>query len=311
MGRPSIIQSTAAAYGAPYLSSQDRAVLTDALTNPYLRESERQARLSALSDKATEAAAQKAQETAVAQQQTAAGESWRMMSRFGADPNRMAALARDTQITNALNTASASNAAREAAINRGIGLRAGAAATAFGQPNIAGQQTGLASSTSMAGVNAANLGYMSQLPYASFRQNAYGMAMQPQQAAIQSALGWGGIMSGDYRAGLGYSAQMAQTEASGLSGLGMLAGFGAKAFGLFADGGYVSSADGGLVRGPGTGRSDSVKAINVDTGQPYRLSNGEYILPADTVRAIGKEKLDELVRLTHTPVRSRRRVVAR
>jgi hypothetical protein len=36
------------------------------------------------------------------------------------------------------------------------------------------------------------------------------------------------------------------------------------------------------------------------------VSNGEYVLPADTVRKIGKEELDRIVRATHTPVRRRR-----
>ena len=52
----------------------------------------------------------------------------------------------------------------------------------------------------------------------------------------------------------------------------------------FADGGFVQSLkDGGPVRGPGTGTSDSIAA---------RLSDGEYVLPADTVQAIGVPALD-------------------
>jgi hypothetical protein len=43
--------------------------------------------------------------------------------------------------------------------------------------------------------------------------------------------------------------------------------------------------------------------VNQDTGDPIRLSNGEYVLPADTVRKVGKEALDSLVQETHTPVR--------
>ena len=62
---------------------------------------------------------------------------------------------------------------------------------------------------------------------------------------------------------------------------------------------------GGIVRGPGTGTSDSVNAQNVDTGQPIRLSNGEYVLPEDTVRKVGKQALDKLVKATHTPVRKK------
>lgn len=44
-------------------------------------------------------------------------------------------------------------------------------------------------------------------------------------------------------------------------------------------------ADGGLVSGPGTGTSDSI---------PARLSNGEYVMPADTVRHYGRDFMDAL-----------------
>lgn len=53
---------------------------------------------------------------------------------------------------------------------------------------------------------------------------------------------------------------------------------------------------GGPVRGPGTPTSDSIPAM---------LSKGEYVLPADTVRAVGKEKLDAIKDATHTPVKAR------
>jgi len=69
----------------------------------------------------------------------------------------------------------------------------------------------------------------------------------------------------------------------GLFGLGILG---------LADGG-AAYVRGGPVVGPGTGTSDSI---------PARLSAGEYVLPADTVRAIGKEKLDAVKNATHTPV---------
>ena len=60
----------------------------------------------------------------------------------------------------------------------------------------------------------------------------------------------------------------------------------------FADGGRVRPR--GFVAGPGTGTSDSI---------PAQLSNGEYVLPADTVRAVGVDKLDALLEETHEPVR--------
>lgn len=50
--------------------------------------------------------------------------------------------------------------------------------------------------------------------------------------------------------------------------------------------------DGGHVRGPGTGTSDSI---------PARLSDGEFVMPADTVRKVGVRRLQDLVDMTHAP----------
>lgn len=49
---------------------------------------------------------------------------------------------------------------------------------------------------------------------------------------------------------------------------------------------------GGHVRGPGSSTSDSI---------PARLSDGEFVLPADTVRKVGVKKLQDLVSATHKP----------
>lgn len=54
----------------------------------------------------------------------------------------------------------------------------------------------------------------------------------------------------------------------------------------------MALADGGHVRGPGTGTSDSI---------PARLSDGEFVLPADTVRKVGVNSLRDLVDTTHKP----------
>ena len=67
-----------------------------------------------------------------------------------------------------------------------------------------------------------------------------------------------------------------------------------KASGAYKNGGCVKRMEkGGEVDGPGTGTSDSVPAM---------LSDGEYVLPADTVKAVGKTTLDKLKNATHTPV---------
>lgn len=84
-------------------------------------------------------------------------------------------------------------------------------------------------------------------------------------------------------------------------------------------------ANGGMVRGKGTGTSDSIKR-NVPSGTyimpadsteklgeatlgklgtpvPVALSNGEFEMPPEQVHAVGVQTLDQLKSATHTPVR--------
>lgn len=51
---------------------------------------------------------------------------------------------------------------------------------------------------------------------------------------------------------------------------------------------------GGEVNGPGTGTSDSI---------PVNLSDGEYVLPADVVKALGIDTLDNIVARIHKPAK--------
>ena len=55
--------------------------------------------------------------------------------------------------------------------------------------------------------------------------------------------------------------------------------------------------DGGHVRGPGTATSDSVPAM---------LSDGEFVVPTDTVRKVGVRRLRDLVDMTHVPTGKKR-----
>ena len=89
--------------------------------------------------------------------------------------------------------------------------------------------------------------------------------------------------------------QRAVTEYSGMSATQRRE----KELGL-ADGGRVRPR--GFVAGKGTTTSDSI---------PARLSNGEYVLPADTVRAVGVEALDALRESTHKPVKGEQANAAR
>lgn len=53
---------------------------------------------------------------------------------------------------------------------------------------------------------------------------------------------------------------------------------------------------GGMIHGPGTGRSDSIGTVNETTGEPVRVANGEYIIPEHVVRVKGREFFDNLLR---------------
>jgi len=55
-------------------------------------------------------------------------------------------------------------------------------------------------------------------------------------------------------------------------------------------------ANGGYLRGPGTGRSDSIGTVNETTGAPVKVANGEYVIPEHVVRAKGREFFDNLLR---------------
>jgi len=54
--------------------------------------------------------------------------------------------------------------------------------------------------------------------------------------------------------------------------------------------------DGGMLQGPGTGRSDSIGTQNLSTGGPVKVSNGEYVIPEHVVRAKGRDFFDALLR---------------
>jgi hypothetical protein len=69
--------------------------------------------------------------------------------------------------------------------------------------------------------------------------------------------------------------------------------------GAAGDGGVGGTglANGGAVDGPGTGTSDSILA---------RLSDGEYVIPADVVVAKGESFFDKLIAMHHKPATSRK-----
>ena len=58
----------------------------------------------------------------------------------------------------------------------------------------------------------------------------------------------------------------------------------------------TGAANGGFLKGPGTGRSDSIGTVEQDTGKPVKVANGEYVIPSHIVAAKGKDFFDKMLR---------------
>jgi len=214
-------------------------------------------------------------------------QSMRALERMGVNPNsgRFAALMAGTGLDAARMQAQAQNTATIQARDAGFARLAG----------VTGMGRGL-SAQSIAGINASSGAAGAGSNAASVGSGVMGSADRVGQMYTQNGMqgfqGAGGAIAGGMNAtNSGFNNQLAASAQEGQmwAGVGALAGRGMTAF----------LADGGEVRGPGTGTSDDVPAVNTSNGNPIRLSNGEYVLPAETVRRIGKNKLDRIVEKTN------------
>lgn len=221
------------------------------------------------------------------------------------DSNRFAALNSNLLVQEALGKAGAQNKARADAEGLGYARLQDAVSIGKGLPGNSTTSYGVS-------INAGNAaGANANASYASMNQG-YGTALNANNAA-SNAYGTAGNIYGQEFSGRmqGYNAQQ-QAKGAFWQGIGSLAGSAAgwAKFGA-ADGGYIDKrkalkyADGGDIHsGPG---SVSGPGGPVDDQVPAMLSHGEYVLPADTVRAIGTDKLDKMVQKTHTPAAVQRR----
>jgi hypothetical protein len=228
------------------------------------------------------------------------------LARYGINPNsaRFAAINATLSRAEAADSAGAANNARLQAeqlgyarkldatsLGRGLASNATAAyGTAINANNASGAQTGAAQSAIAA-------------PGAAMG-NAYGQTSNMYGGATNSYSAAGNIYGNEFGTRMqGYNAQL-QNSNQGAAALGNIAGrfagssAGSAAIASFlADGGKVHRGK-GAVRGPGGPVDDKIPAM---------LSNGEYVLPADTVKAIGKKNLDKVIAKTHTPAAVQRR----
>jgi hypothetical protein len=132
--------------------------------------------------------------------------------------------------------------------------------------------------------------------------------------AVQSSLGFSGQALQGYNQNAnilsqGFGNQMQSWNAQQQQTAGMLQGIGGIAGMFMADGGEVENPVGGpaapyTADGPVDGPGDG---SGVDDRVPAMLSQDEYVIPADVVRAKGEEFFDKLLEKYHTPASQQRR----
>lgn len=174
-------------------------------------------------------------------------------------------------------------ALRSDAINLGRGALSNAAGFYNQAVGAGSQAVGNANSTTATGAGAVQ----SALGFTNAALSGYG------QGANIMTQGYNNAMTG-------WNAEQAQT-AGMLQGIGGIAGM---AMGL-ADGGDVDDIpytdDSEVIE---TGMGDG---SGIDDTVPAYLSDGEYVIPADVVRAKGEEFFDKLIEKYHTPAAQQRK----
>ncbi len=230
----------------------------------------------------------------------------RKLESYGLDASdiRYAAMDKQGAIQEAAMSALAGNQAGERTKQIGRDLRSEAI----------NMGTGFLNDANASAVNATNIGSTG----ANVGTQAAGTGIALQQGALPMMAGAGGanstaagIVDTEYGRELNYAEDQRAAEAadaSGMAGLGNLAGtvmslypptaalggaLTAATKAKAAEGGVIRTlpvttgyADGGVVHGPG-GPTDDAGAI--------RISDGEYVIPADVVMKVGSNHFDKLI----------------
>ncbi|SFN73129.1 hypothetical protein [Nitrosospira briensis] len=233
----------------------------------------------------------------------------RAMARMGVNPNsgRFQALAHELNLGLAKDTAGAMNRARWDTELQGMAMRQGAAQFGRSMPT-----TGIA--TDAAALNAGNSATGNLTTQAGLHNAGMNAAQNWFGGALTSNNSAGNMMLNQYQGQLGAWQQQQQNQAAALSGLGNLAGTlgGAYLMGPgLREGGVIKDSsiyrfqpgrcdcglsflkregytEGGIIEGPGTGTSDSIRGT-IEGTRPIRLSNGEAVLNKKAVVLVGED----------------------
>jgi len=151
----------------------------------------------------------------------------RQLASMGVKPNSGAFMAqnRESDAAEAAARAAAMTGTRQAVKDKGVSLRAGAAAFGRNQTNTAGQQVGLSTGTGSAATQSAGAGVGSTLAAGNGINAGYGAQIGAANSAVQANLGLGSLMNQSY----GIQAQQA---GAGMAGLGSLIGAGIGAYAM-------------------------------------------------------------------------------
>ena len=226
------------------------------------------------------------------------------MAKYGINPNSARFAAINAQLGQG-----------EAAARAGVATKSRIAAEEMGRARLydaAALGRGLASNATAAAGTAVAAGTSAGGSYqapAEYMGKSYGQTGQMLGGASSSFGTAGNIYGQEFNARMGaYESQQASKGAM-LGALGTAAGmyFAGPMGGKLGGAVIGGRADGGKIKRLGRGGKVSGPGGPVDDKIPAMLSDGEYVLPADTVKAIGVKKLDKLVKKTHTPAATQRR----
>lgn len=156
----------------------------------------------------------------------------RAMLGMGVNPNsgRFAGLSKSQAVQAGASTAGAATGARNAVVDKAIGLRAGAASFGRNMTNTAAQAYGLATGAGSAAVGSQNTGFMAGTAYPGLLNSGYGNMISAGNSQINANLGLGQLMNQGYTAQLGYAGQQSAGQGAMMgSAMGMAGMMGAAA----------------------------------------------------------------------------------
>lgn len=150
---------------------------------------------------------------------------------MGVNPNsgRFAGLNKAQAVQTGASTAGAATGARNAVVDKGIGLRAGAAGFGRNMPNTAAQAYGLATGAGSAAVGSQNTGFMAGTAYPGLLNSGYNNMIAAQGQQINANLGYGQLLNQGYgvQAGM-YNANAGAEGAAYGAGIGLIGMLGAR-----------------------------------------------------------------------------------